>query len=178
MSGTGCAAAHEALLAGIRVAPAPSPDVTLIEHYARDHGAFHNQRKNWHHIMHHRYRRAGLHTWQFPTQKRRSPLGRSLITSCDNYSCSTWPHPSPLPQLRSDARSLGEAVEIHLPSQRLYLKHSGICADHGLSSPAVMKASGMWDRLSTTAGALRNQVGRLAEEAPGQRRGVLTAGTY
>ena len=28
-----------------------------------------------------------------------------------------------------------------------------------------MKASGMWDRLSTTAGALRNQVGRLAEEA-------------
>ena len=28
-----------------------------------------------------------------------------------------------------------------------------------------MMASGMWDRLSNTAGALRNQVGRLAEEA-------------
>ena len=31
--------------------------------------------------------------------------------------------------------------------------------------PSIMMASGMWDRLSTTAGALRNQVGRLAEEA-------------
>ena len=36
---------------------------------------------------------------------------------------------------------------------------------HEVASPSTMMASGMWDRLSTTAGALRNQVGRLAEEA-------------